>query len=79
MITVALLALLAWVLCRALVQYIMEPARWWVTTEHTIWTRLCCAAGVHLRGYSGQSCLHNITVCKHCRRDVLFVLKDLSE
>lgn len=41
--------------------------------------RLLCVIGIHLRGRTGQSCLHDITVCSHCKRDVLFVWKDDSQ
>jgi len=37
---------------------------------------LCNFFHIHLKGISGQSCLHNITVCDYCNKDVLFVLKD---
>lgn len=38
--------------------------------------KLLCAIGLHLTGRSGQSCMHNVNVCSHCKRDVWFFFRE---
>lgn len=73
------LAWLAVAATRFFVHWLMEPSYWWIKTDHTWYSRVSCAAGIHWRGSSGMSCMHNITVCHHCGKDVLWVVKDEAQ
>lgn len=58
--------------------YSFQP-KWWTRQNHTWYSRVSCAAGIHWRGSSGNSCLHNITVCHRCGEDVCWVVKDEAQ
>lgn len=73
------LAWMAVVVVRLFVSRWAESRVWWAKTNHTWYSRVSCAAGVHWRGSSGNSCMHNITVCRHCGEDVLWVVKDEAQ
>lgn len=38
-----------------------------------------CLIGIHTRGTRTNGCRYNISVCRWCKRDVLFVLKEEKE
>ena len=73
---------LGWLLLLALVSVFLVRLslsfrrKLWRRQDHTWYSRASCAAGLHWHGSSGNSCLHNITVCRHCGDDVLWVVKD---
>jgi len=68
--------LAALLVCKVIVDYLMEPSRYWEYTRHTWYSRWFCALGIHLRGRRGLSCTHDRSTCLYCDRDVLFVFTE---
>jgi len=38
--------------------------------------KIMCFLGLHWTGRSDQSCMHNISVCAKCKKDVLWLIND---